>query len=87
MRSPLNPDPQRVLKFGIIGIGERCWQHINRINNNGDSCEILAICDIREDRLEHGLEVCRGAPATYKDYRDLLKHRDLNVILVMTPHD
>lgn len=85
-RSPLPPDPQRRLKFGLIGIGARCRQHIERINDR-DSCEILAICDIRKDRLERGVEVSRGKPATYTDYRDLLKHAEINAVLIATPHD
>ncbi len=87
MNNPLNLDPQRRLKFGIIGIGERCWQHIERINNNSDSCEILAICDIRQDRLDYGLKICRGTPITCTDYREMLKHPDLNVVLITTPHN
>ena len=60
----LAPDPNRKLKFGLIGIGARCRQHIERINDR-KSCEILAICDIREDRLDDGLEICRGKPTPY----------------------
>jgi predicted dehydrogenase len=84
--SELAPDPNRKLKFGLIGIGARCRQHIERINDR-KSCEILAICDIREDRLDDGLEICRGKPTTYLDYRKLLKHAGINAVLIATPHD
>lgn len=75
------------LRFGIIGIGVRCWQHIQRINDNVDSCEILAICDPRQDRLDHGLEICEGTPAVYTDYGEMLQHPDINVVLIAATHD
>jgi predicted dehydrogenase len=78
---------EKPLRFGIIGIGVRCWQHIERINRNRDTCEILAICDVRQDRLEHGLSISEGTPATYTDFRELLEHPGLNVVLVATTHD
>ena len=85
-KSSLAPDPMRKLKYGLIGVGHRCWQHIERINAR-PSCEILAICDIRQDRLGRGLKICKGTPATYTDYRELLKHLGVNVVLIATPHD
>ena len=82
----MNP-PRKPLRFGIIGIGVRCWQHIDRINRNGDTCETLAICDVRQDRLDHGLNICHGTPATYTDYREMLQHPGINVVLVTGTHD
>ncbi|MDP6776356.1 MAG: Gfo/Idh/MocA family oxidoreductase [Candidatus Latescibacteria bacterium] len=87
MRPPLGADPERVLRFGIIGLGTRAWQHIDRINANRDACEILAICDVSDDRLGIALERCSDTPATYTDHTELLEHEGINVVLIAAPHN
>lgn len=86
LRSPLSPNSDRKLRFGIIGLGNRAGEHIDCINRHGDACEILALCTRNEQRLNEVSEQCPGKPAIYTDYRELLTHPDLNVVLILTPN-
>ena len=82
---PLQSDSDRKLKFGVVGIGHRCWQHIQRINQSIE-CETLALCDMRQDRLDYGLEISYGDPAVYSEFAEMLRHPELNTVLVTSPH-
>ena len=74
------------VRWGLVGTGRRCWQHIKVIQRFPES-RIVALCDVWKERLEHALEMCSSdPPAAYEDYRDLLKRDDLDVILVATPN-
>ena len=47
-------------------------------------CTVAAVCDIRPDRLQRLSEVYRCG-ATYKDFREFLRHRELGAVAVFTP--
>jgi predicted dehydrogenase len=85
-RQPVAPDATRVLQIGIIGLGARSREHVQLMKENNSACHIAAICDVRDDRLEQTLMACGGNPATYTDYRELLKHPGLDTIVIITPH-
>ena len=74
------------LRWGLLGTGRRCWQHIKLIQRFPET-RIVALCDIRKERLDHALGICAAdPPAAYDDYRELLKRDDLDLILVATPN-
>lgn len=74
------------IRWGLIGTGKRCRQHIKVIQRFAES-RIVALCDVWKERLDHALEMCAAdPPAAYEDYRELLKRDDLDVILVATPN-
>jgi len=77
---------QATLRWGMIGTGKRCWQHI-KVVQRFPECRIAALCDIRKERLDHALDMCKSdPPAAYEDYKELLKRDDLDIILVATPN-
>ena len=45
----------------------------------------VALCDLHQDALDHGVETIGGNPATYKDYRDLLARKDIDAVFAITP--
>jgi len=74
------------IRWGLIGTGRRCWQHIKVIQRFPES-RIVALCDVWKERLDHAREMCLpDLPAACDDYRELLKRDDLDVILVATPN-
>lgn len=74
------------LRWGLIGTGKRCWQHIRVIGRSPDTETIVAICDIQPARMD-GAEKLISTPVTrYEKYQDLLARNDLDVILVATPN-
>ncbi|MGF7060007.1 Gfo/Idh/MocA family protein [Brassicibacter mesophilus] len=70
------------LKFALLGCGRIVSKHIEALKKLNDA-EIVAVCDIKENRAkEHGekLEV-----PYYTDYNVMLKNEDIDVVNVLTP--
>ena len=78
---------KRKAKLGIIGVGGRSWALIESANSTPD-CEVTAICDLRQDRLDEKLKMFRDAgmkkPRTYLDYHELLADPNVNCIISPT---
>ena len=75
------------IRWGLVGIGNRCTQHIRVLNALAGS-RIVALCDINKSHLQNGAGLCREKPAgTYEGYREMLKRDDLDAVLVATPND
>lgn len=78
----------RKVKIGIIGCGGIANQkHFPALKQNADKCEMVAFCDIIEERAvkaakEYGIE---GAKV-YTDYHELLKDESIEVVHVLTPN-
>ena len=76
------------LKVGIIGCGGIANQkHFPALKNNADLAEMVAFCDIIEERAvkaaeEYGVE---GAKV-YTDYRELLANPEVEVVHICTPN-
>lgn len=76
------------LKIGMIGCGGIANQkHLPALKENGDLNEIVAFCDIIEERAqkaakEYGVE---GAQVT-TDYKELLANPDVEVVHICTPN-
>ena len=76
------------LKVGIIGCGGIANQkHLPALKFNKDLCEIVAFCDIIEERAvkaakEYGTEAAK----VYTDYNELLKDEAIEVVHVLTPN-
>jgi predicted dehydrogenase len=47
-------------------------------------CKVVALCDLREDRLKRLTDVY-GPGQTYKGFREFLKHPQLDAVAVFTP--
>ncbi len=71
-------------RTAIIGCGGICITHITALQAIGNA-DIVALCDIREDRLENASKLCPDA-AKYTDYKKLLDESDAQIIHVCTPH-
>ncbi|MDO5516165.1 MAG: Gfo/Idh/MocA family oxidoreductase [Clostridium sp.] len=76
------------LKVGIIGCGGIANQkHFPALKNNSDLNEIVAFCDVIEERAvkaakEFGAENAK----VYTDYKELLADSDIDVVHVCTPN-
>lgn len=69
-------------KVAIIGLGKISAPHIKGLLNNKDKYEIVSVCDINGElkSVANVLEV-----AFYKDYLDVAKKEDVDIVLVLTP--
>jgi scyllo-inositol 2-dehydrogenase (NADP+) len=72
------------LKVGIIGQGRSGRDiHGNSLSRLKDKYEIVAVSDLLDDRLLRAKQEFRCD--TYKDYKDLIKRNDLDLIINASP--
>lgn len=76
------------IRIGIIGCGGIANQkHFPALTAYPELCEIVAFCDIIEERA---VEACKkyGAPGAkvYTDYQELLKDETIDTVHVLTPN-
>jgi predicted dehydrogenase len=66
--------------MGVVGgnFGSQFQWHLD------PNCKVTAVCDLRDDRLKHLVQVYGPAP-TYKNFLDFLKHPELDAVAVFTP--
>ena len=75
---------KKKIKFAVIGCGRVAPKHTDSIKDITNA-ELVAVCDIREDRAKAFSEKygCRY----YLDHKDLLKNeKDVDCINICTPH-
>jgi predicted dehydrogenase len=78
---PAGPRPdEKKVRIGIVGggFGSSFQWHLH------PQCLVTALCDLRDDRLKRLTEVY-GSAATFKNFRDFLKHPQLDAVAVFTP--
>ena len=76
------------LKIGIVGCGGIANQkHLPALKANADLNEIVAFCDVVEERAKKAAEEF-GVPGArvYTDYKELLKDEEVEVVHVCTPN-
>jgi len=71
------------LRVGIVGCGNIFPMHAISVKKN-DTLELVAVCDIKKDRLEK--ESKRFDAKPYDDYETMLKEANLDVVHICTPH-
>lgn len=76
------------LQIGIIGCGGISNQkHMPNLKKLGDLCQMVAFCDIIEERaLKAKAEYGTPEAKVYTDYRELLKDPEIDLVHVLTPN-
>ena len=76
------------VKFGIIGLGNQGNNYADLFKNGViENGELVAVCDIRQDRIDHLLSKFEsGALVAFQDYKEMLDSGVCDAILVETPH-
>jgi predicted dehydrogenase len=70
--------------LGVIGLGGRGMGVMHGFMRYPDVA-VGAVCDLDEGHLAAGLEAAGGKAKTYKDYRKLLRQKDIDAVIVTTP--
>jgi len=80
----MNGNPIRI---GVVGCGTIAHFHLQAFRELGEEvAAVVALCDLREDRLEQARALFPTA-RTSRDFRDLLRPGDLDLVLVATMPD
>lgn len=76
-----------MIRFGIVGIGNMGSVHAKEIDQgNITNAKLEAVCDIDPKRLEWAKENLSLHVKTYANYDEMLKNKDIDAILISTPH-
>ncbi|WP_157831491.1 Gfo/Idh/MocA family protein [Confluentibacter flavum] len=83
------------MRIGIIGVGNRGYEHLKNINSLQPNAKIVAIADTRESRAKRAVEFLNELNNKEKDidlyfgdeeiWRDMVKRTDIDLIIVATP--
>ena len=72
--------PSDEITKAVIGVGGMGRWHL------GDTGErLLAVCDVDERHLKSAMEIAGKGVAGYKDFRDVLERKDIDVVHIATP--
>ncbi|HOW17597.1 MAG TPA: Gfo/Idh/MocA family oxidoreductase [Phycisphaerae bacterium] len=81
---------QKTLRVGVIGTGWYGKSDVCRLIQVAP-VEVVSICDVDKRMLEGAAELIaarqasKRKPRTYGDYREMLKEKDLDIVLIGTP--
>lgn len=92
LSSPLSANSERMVRVGLVGVGER-GTGLTRVLLHMDDVEVKAICDINETNLVRAQKLCtdsgREKPQGYargpEDYKRLVERNDLDAVITATP--
>ena len=90
-KKPAGKDDGKI-KFGFIGTGSRCQEHINNVLAIGDT-KIVAICDIQQGPLERTLKHIAKfnvpEPKIYtgseREFEKMLNNEEFDCVIIASP--
>lgn len=74
-------DPVRI---GIIGCGNRSTAHLAALRNVPEG-KIVALSDLRPEKMAEANKPLAQPAATYVDYRELIHDKNVGVVVIATP--
>ncbi len=77
------------MNFAIVGCGRISKNHVEALINNLDSCKLVSVCDIIDDRAverkkQYENSIKNTNVRVYTDYIDMLKNEDINAVSICT---
>lgn len=77
------------MKFAIIGCGRISYKHIEALINNYNEAELVAVCDIVEDKAierkkQYENNIDSSKVKVYTDYIKMLNQEDIDVVTIAT---
>jgi predicted dehydrogenase len=71
------------IRLGVIGTGRQGIDNMQNFMKHG--VEVAAVCDVYQPNLDKGLAAAGGKAKTFKDFRNLLDDKEIDVVMVSTP--
>jgi predicted dehydrogenase len=71
------------IRLGVIGTGRQGIDNMENFMRHG--VEVAGVCDVYEPNLANGLKAAGGKAKTYKDFRQLLDDKEIDVVINATP--
>jgi predicted dehydrogenase len=71
------------IRLGVIGTGRQGTDDMRNFMKHG--VEVAAVCDVYQPNLDKGLAAAGGKAQCFKDFRNILDDKEIDVVLVGTP--
>ncbi len=71
------------IRLGVVGGGRQGTDDMQNFMKHG--VEVAAVCDVYQPNLDKCLAAAGGNAKTFKDFRQVLDEKDIDVVLVATP--
>jgi predicted dehydrogenase len=71
------------IRLGVIGGGRQGTDNMQNFMKHG--VEVAGVCDVFEPNLQKCLKAAGGKAQTFKDFRQLLDQKDIDVVINATP--
>lgn len=82
---PVKVNPNDKINVGLVGCGQRgidqIWEGIKHLNE----FQMVAICDVIEERLDKCVQLMPKGIKKYKDYRQLIANNEVDLVIVAVP--
>ena len=76
---------EKKVRVGLIGLGSISYAHEAGYSELGETCQIVALCDINEEEVNNRIGMYEGAKG-YTHYRELLDNPDVDMVDIIVPH-
>jgi predicted dehydrogenase len=77
------------LNFAIIGLNSRAYAHLSSMKANAAQARVTHVCDVDStilDKFARNAQTMLGyAPATVRDFRELLTRKEVDAVTIATP--
>lgn len=74
------------MRVGILGTGRISWENVPALLRTG-RVQITALCNRTPEKAETLARAFALSVPVYSDYREMIAHEVLDVVLIGTPHD
>lgn len=76
--------PSERIRLGLIGCGHMGKYNLSACAQHPDVV-VTAACDVDENRREATVERYKASCKGFRDYREMLQHKDLDAVIIATP--
>src|SRR5690606_30333801 len=83
-RPAANSSGEQTLKLALIGAGGMGTEDMNTALKH-DNVEMIAVCDLYDGRLDQASEKWGNHLFKTKDYKEILKRKDIDAVIIGTP--
>ena len=74
-----------MVKVGVVGYGNIGSFNASNIANKVENASLVAVCDLKEDRLQAAKESYPGI-TTFTDYQDMIQSGEVDAVYIAVPH-
>lgn len=84
LAQPGKPGANDRIQIGLIGAGGMGRANLKNCTRH-DDVVVTAICDVWKQRRDAAIAEHKGKPKPYNDYRELLRQKDLDAVIIASP--